>query len=258
MPYTPLPTAAFSSTSTSGGLPSTAQTPFTPFALPISSSLSTSPSATLLYETDDPLAGLYIAVLKFVAKDLVRVMEVAEAVCVRSGSGARSAGSASNGAVSPVSVPVPPTTIATTTTTSEADGFEILANVVWAEIGRAIMDELGSTVFAAGRPDEFRRVCPISISFFPTRSLIIRCCELKHHETTGAFIRAVEMLAPSIRSVHTMRAHPVFVMFERRWQLPVYFQLRWKEIVGHLEEQLAAAKLERVGGKGSLSSFEYR
>ena len=37
-------------------------------------------------------------------------------------------------------------------------GFEIMANVVWAEVGKAIMDELGSAVFAAGKPDEFRKV----------------------------------------------------------------------------------------------------
>jgi len=38
------------------------------------------------------------------------------------------------------------------------DGFEIMANVIWAEIGQAIMDELGGVVFSAGRPDEFRKV----------------------------------------------------------------------------------------------------
>jgi hypothetical protein len=37
-------------------------------------------------------------------------------------------------------------------------GFEIFANVVWAELARALTDELGNTLFAAGRPDEFRRV----------------------------------------------------------------------------------------------------
>ncbi|KAG1717692.1 uncharacterized protein EDB91DRAFT_1259420 [Suillus paluster] len=34
---------------------------------------------------------------------------------------------------------------------ASADGFEIMTNVVWAEIGRAIMDELGTVVFA-GKP----------------------------------------------------------------------------------------------------------
>ncbi len=43
---------------------------------------------------------------------------------------------------------------------ASAKGFEIFANVVWAELARALTDELGSTLFAAGRPDEFRRVRP--------------------------------------------------------------------------------------------------
>ena len=40
----------------------------------------------------------------------------------------------------------------------EREGYEIMANVVWAEFGSAIMDEMGSVVFAAGKPDEFRQV----------------------------------------------------------------------------------------------------
>jgi hypothetical protein len=47
-----------------------------------------------------------------------------------------------------------------------------------------------------------------------------------------------------------MRAHPVYVAFERRWQLPVYFQLRWKEIVTKLEEALSVPRAE---GKRELS-----
>ena len=41
-----------------------------------------------------------------------------------------------------------------------------------------------------------------------------------------------------------MVAHSTFLSFERRWQLPVYFQLRWKEIVTRLEEALSMRKLE--------------
>jgi hypothetical protein len=42
--------------------------------------------------------------------------------------------------------------------TIDGNGFEIMANVIWEEIGRAIMDELGGIVFSAGRPNEFRKV----------------------------------------------------------------------------------------------------
>lgn len=37
-------------------------------------------------------------------------------------------------------------------------GFNILANVVWAEMSRAILDDLGSIVFAVGKPEDFRKV----------------------------------------------------------------------------------------------------
>lgn len=36
-----------------------------------------------------------------------------------------------------------------------------------------------------------------------------------------------------------MRSHPVFTSFNKRWQLPIYFQLRWKDIVGKLEDSLS-------------------
>lgn len=36
--------------------------------------------------------------------------------------------------------------------------FAILANVVWEELARAIQDEIGGSVFSAGKPDEFRKV----------------------------------------------------------------------------------------------------
>jgi hypothetical protein len=41
-----------------------------------------------------------------------------------------------------------------------------------------------------------------------------------------------------------MRSHPVFTAFQRRWQLSVYFQLRWKEIITKLEEILSSRILD--------------
>ncbi|KAH9948954.1 COG complex component [Amylocystis lapponica] len=205
--------------------PRTPYTPFTAFASkqnPFEFSLQASSSspgfAHILDDQDDPLAGLYNTVLRFVDRDLKRIMDIAENVCVKSGS--RAAPGASLRGSQLLSV-VPPAK-------QEVDrGFEIMANVVWAEIGRAIMDELGSVVFAAGKPDEFRR----------------------HHETTQAFIRSLEFLAPSGHSIEVMRSHLVYTAFERRWQLPVYFQLRFKEIVSRLEDALAVTRLDRSAGK---------
>lgn len=48
--------------------------------------------------------------------------------------------------------------------------------------------------------------------------------------------------------------HPVYLAFERRWQLPVYFQLRWKEIVSRLEESLSTKKMEPSSNTGRHSA----
>jgi hypothetical protein len=89
-------------------------------------------AAPRLDETDNPLAGLYNGILAFLERDLKRIMDAAERVSARIGQEV-------DGAV-------------------DAKGFEVLANVIWAEIARALIDELGSALFAAGRPDEFRKV----------------------------------------------------------------------------------------------------
>ena len=68
--------------------------------------------------------------------------------------------------------------------------------------------------------------------------------DVKHYETTQAFIRSLELLAPSLQAVEVMRRDPTYTAFQRRWQLPVYFQLRWKEIVGSLEDVLSIERLE--------------
>ncbi|OCF42245.1 hypothetical protein I317_03980 [Kwoniella heveanensis CBS 569] len=100
-----------------------------------------------------------------------------------------------------------------------SDRFDFYSNVIWPEIADALVQKLGSTIFAAGRPDELH----------------------KHYTTTHDFITQLESLAPSARNVHLMRSSASYESFERRWQLPVYFQLRWKEIVGTYEANLAAS-----------------
>ena len=67
-----------------------------------------------------------------------RIMEIGEAVCVKSGSRKVIEGAVKKD--------------------EEGAEFEMMANIVWSEIGRALMDELGSVIFAAGKPDEFRKV----------------------------------------------------------------------------------------------------
>ncbi|KAG6832592.1 hypothetical protein H0H92_014428 [Tricholoma furcatifolium] len=211
VPHTPFPAARAPSQSLSTPLPRTPYTPFTalvparhntPFSLG-----SSSPYAYLLEDSDDSLARLYSQALRFVERDLSRIMSIAESVSIKP---------------SPPSQPEKELSLSDFQRECTANEFNILANVIWEEFGRALVDELGGIIFASGRPDEFR----------------------KNLELSQAFIRSLEYLAPSARSVKAMRAHPTYVAFEQRWQLPVYFQLRWKEIITPLEDLLTTTRIE--------------
>ncbi|KAF8135698.1 oligomeric golgi complex component, COG2-domain-containing protein [Boletus edulis] len=196
MPHTPLPSRMLP--------PRTPYTPYTAFSSkqnPFDFKHSAS-SIPYLDEANDPLAKLFNQILRFVDRDLRRIMQIAEQVSVKSNPARMDSTSA---AILPSSIDV----------TDER--FDMMANTIWPEIGQAIMDELGLTIFAAGKPDEF----------------------LKRHAAAQAFIHALEFMAPSTKSVQAMRSHPVFIAFNKRWQLPIYFQLRWKDIVGKLEDILS-------------------
>ncbi|OXG85296.1 hypothetical protein C349_02323 [Cryptococcus neoformans var. grubii Br795] len=97
-----------------------------------------------------------------------------------------------------------------------SENFDFFARVFWPEIGDTIVERLGNVIFAAGRPNDLH----------------------KYYTTSHKFLDLLESIAPSARSVLTMRSSPSYTAFERRWQLPVYFQLRWKEIVSSLEPSL--------------------
>jgi hypothetical protein len=49
--------------------------------------------------------------------------------------------------------------------------------------------------------------------------------------------------------VETLRGHSVYIAFEKRWQLPVYFQLRWREIIGELEKSLGETTPKFISSK---------
>lgn len=99
---------------------------------------------------------MYSQILRFVERDLTKIMEVAEKVSVKSFPSVR----VEKGDGTPQSS-VPIQSIA------RADGqrFDIMANVIWEEFGRAIMDDLGGIIFAAGRPNEFRKVASSTVHY---------------------------------------------------------------------------------------------
>jgi hypothetical protein len=109
-------------------------------------SKDTTSSIPYLDETNDPLAKLFNQILRFADRDLRRIMQIAEQVSVKSNPARMDSTSA---VALPSSIEV---------STRAGEGFDIMANVIWPEVGQAIMDELGLVVFAAGKPDEFLKV----------------------------------------------------------------------------------------------------
>ncbi|KAG8712025.1 hypothetical protein FRC09_020291 [Ceratobasidium sp. 395] len=198
----------------------------------------------------DALVGLYNKVLRFIQRDVMGVVRVAESASAKSRKGQHGHGGMLGlGGMSPGGLSMSPSGLgsafmappgvgintnvgangADIVDTEDLERVEIIANVVWAELARALMDELGSVVFAVGRPDEFRQ----------------------NYTTTQHLISALEALAPQT-SVIALRAHPLTTTFSRRWQLPVYFQLRWKDIVGKCENALGGS----TGERGEFSTAE--
>ncbi|XP_053567151.1 conserved oligomeric Golgi complex subunit 2 [Bombina bombina] len=91
-------------------------------------------------------------------------------------------------------------------------GYDFLVNSVWPEITHGLEEKLPS-LFSPGNPDIFHQKYTISMDF----------------------VRRFEQQCGSQASVKRLRAHPSYHSFNNKWNLPVYFQIRFKEIAGRLE-----------------------
>lgn len=97
-------------------------------------------------EFDDPLRDLLNKILAFVSKECGLVLDVAERSLASSATAlvVEKAGVGADGGEARI-------------------GYEMLTNVVWDAIGTRLMNELGSTIFAAGRTTVFHHVsCSVS------------------------------------------------------------------------------------------------
>ncbi|XP_029690927.1 conserved oligomeric Golgi complex subunit 2 isoform X2 [Takifugu rubripes] len=95
-------------------------------------------------------------------------------------------------------------------------GYDFLVNSVWPEMIQAIEERL-SYLFNPGNPEVFYERYSISMEF----------------------VRKFERQCSSQASVKRLRAHVSYASFHNRWNLPVYFQLRYKDIAGHLEKTIS-------------------
>ncbi|XP_003940815.3 conserved oligomeric Golgi complex subunit 2 [Saimiri boliviensis] len=94
-------------------------------------------------------------------------------------------------------------------------GYDFLVNSVWPQIVQGLEEKLPS-LFNPGNPDAFHEKYTISMDF----------------------VRRFERQCGSQASVKRLRAHPAYHSFNNKWNLPVYFQIRFREIAGSLEAAL--------------------
>ncbi|KAI5617461.1 conserved oligomeric Golgi complex subunit 2 [Silurus asotus] len=113
-------------------------------------------------------------------------------------------------------------------------GYDFLVNSVWPETIRGVEGRIPS-LFNPGNPDVFYERYCISMDF----------------------VRKFERQCGSQASVKRLRAHPSYQSFHNKWNLPVYFQLRYKEIAGCLENATAdGLKAAPVGSQYRLQVTE--
>nr|XP_048306175.1 conserved oligomeric Golgi complex subunit 2 [Myodes glareolus] len=104
-------------------------------------------------------------------------------------------------------------------------GYDFLVNSVWPEIVRGLEEKLPS-LFNPGNPDAFHEKYIVSMDF----------------------VQRFERQCGSQASVKRLRAHPAYHSFNNKWNLPVYFQLRFREVAGSLEASFADGLEEAPDG----------
>uniref|UniRef100_A0AAQ5YKU3 Conserved oligomeric Golgi complex subunit 2 n=1 Tax=Amphiprion ocellaris TaxID=80972 RepID=A0AAQ5YKU3_AMPOC len=102
-------------------------------------------------------------------------------------------------------------------------GYDFLVNSVWPEMIKGIEERL-AYLFNPGNPDIFYERYSVSMEF----------------------VRKFERQCSSQASVKRLRVHSSYTSFHNKWNLPVYFQLRYKEIAGRLENAISDGLEARV------------
>ena len=70
----------------------------------------------------------------------------------------------------------------------------------------------------------------------------------QYYRATMAFLSDLEALTGTQKGVAALRAHPAYVEFFARWhqrQLPVYYQVRFREISSAVEEGLGRSEIAK-------------
>ncbi|XP_045502759.1 conserved oligomeric Golgi complex subunit 2 [Colias croceus] len=99
--------------------------------------------------------------------------------------------------------------------TFQVQKYRFLVNCFWCEVENRLEVNLAS-IFAPGNPQLF----------------------YKRYTESMLFIKKLEEYCASKDNIKLLHATPEYKSFQRRWNLPVYFQIRFQEIAGGFESLL--------------------
>lgn len=113
--------------------------------------------------------------------------------------------------------------------TEKESQCDIFTGVVWDELSTHLLSTLGNIIFFVGQADTF----------------------YTNFNLTNTFLQRFLSLAPTEEARAAVQDHPNWPAFKRRWQLPVYFQMRFREVITTLEAALTdgRTKVEEEGGR---------
>ncbi|XP_052901829.1 conserved oligomeric Golgi complex subunit 2 [Anopheles moucheti] len=112
-------------------------------------------------------------------------------------------------------------------------GYNFIVNSFWAEVERRMETNM-SSIFAPGNPDAF----------------------YQKYKCTLEFLERIELIIDDADDVSQFKAHAQYRSFQLRWNLPVYFQIRFQEIGAGLEASCSeSASSRQLASSISASQF---
>lgn len=91
-------------------------------------------------------------------------------------------------------------------------GFDFMLNSFWQDVEPRLEVHMAS-IFAPGNPDQF----------------------YQKYQNTNAFLEKIEKILHQTNRINEFHAHSQYKQLQHKWNLPVYFQIRFQEIGGALE-----------------------
>uniref|UniRef100_A0A182MU82 Conserved oligomeric Golgi complex subunit 2 n=1 Tax=Anopheles culicifacies TaxID=139723 RepID=A0A182MU82_9DIPT len=111
-------------------------------------------------------------------------------------------------------------------------GYNFIVHSFWAEVERRMETNM-SSIFAPGNPDAF----------------------YQKYKCTLEFLERIEQIIDDADDVAQFKAHAQYRSFQLRWNLPVYFQIRFQEIGAGLEASCSETAPCQLAASISASQF---